>query len=127
MAVRAACVRGGCEGNGSMAHSNLSTGIALWSVEGSGNTWVRVLYELSTGRQSYTVYNGDRSEAHMGFCRPAAGLCAAAIIKTHMHTGPCGGFPRRIILVRHPVFAMVADLHRHAARKSHELLGARWA
>ncbi len=98
---------------------------ALWSAPGSGNTWLRLLIEYSTGLATGSVYADGQLAAVMpsegwptatrADCRDMIALKTHAGLTDHAAspTAVCGGaISRAIFLVRHPFAAAWAEFQR---------------
>ena len=93
----------------------------LWSFEGSGTTWLRILLELVTQQRTGSIYHQDRSERAY-FCTDSLppGACSGAllVIKTHGDVlAPavryCPSTPSRaVILLRAPGAAIWSEWQR---------------
>ncbi|XP_030848464.1 WSC domain-containing protein 1-like [Strongylocentrotus purpuratus] len=83
--------------------------IALASVPGSGNTWVRWLLQSSTGFPAASVYNVQHStDFRLKKCLPCNGQ--ALVVKNHADIKePIDG---AIIILRNPYSALIAEFNR---------------
>lgn len=125
-----------CAGSGSSNRTLADSNTLLWSWPGSGNTWARVMTELTSGLPSGSVYH-DPSLAKTLTAEMADVTSTAACrrlfgIKTHtwsaqQQAGTCGGrIDGAIILVRHPLGALWSEYQR-APAGLHALAAARAA
>ena len=108
----------------------------IWSFPGSGNTWVRILFELSTSVPTGSAYNdptlqtllrGEMAKLHAGLGAGgvAGSPCAHfSAVKVHhwnhqLQRRLCGGLvDSALILVRHPMPAIWAEVQRRHARQT---------
>lgn len=115
-------------------HGNVSGPSWLWSIEGSGITWLRILLELGTQATTSSLYRGDGSEGRF-FCRPGeiSSLCADRQMLGFKAHGPkvpalmlCKApLLRVVILMRCPGDAIWSEWQRRRARGIQNCLGAR--
>ncbi|CAH1780846.1 unnamed protein product [Owenia fusiformis] len=86
---------------------------ALYSLPGSGNTWMRHLIQQITGIYTGSVYN-DTDLLQNGF--PGEGIKdgKVVVVKTHrVQTLDKGDYKQAIILLRNPFEAYLAEFKRH--------------
>mmetsp|Transcript_54175 Transcript_54175/g.69618 ORF Transcript_54175/g.69618 Transcript_54175/m.69618 type:complete len:1738 (+) Transcript_54175:104-5317(+) len=100
----------------------------LASFPGSGNTWVRLLLEYSTGYFTGSIYN----DLALSPLLPGEGTMSSQVIAVKAHTGPGGylaqivhpssnlthpitGVRRVVLLVRHPLEAIWSEFQRRNA------------
>jgi len=91
----------------------------LWSYQGSGNTWLRILLELATRRHTGSMFVGEPSERQM-FCVDGmrGSLCKMPVaVKVHgtalPQIMPCNArVLRTVLLVRAPGGAIWAEWQR---------------
>ena len=125
-----------CSHSGSSNRTMDNSNTLLWSWPGSGNTWARVMMELTSGIPSGSVYH-DPSLAKTLLAEMADVTSAAACrrlfgIKTHtwseqQQASTCGGrIDGAIILARHPLGALWSEYQRVPAGL-HALAAARAA
>ncbi len=88
--------------------------MALSSVPGSGNTWVRYLLQQSTGIYSGSVYN-DSGLRDAGFGGEKVQDSTVLGVKTHAAAG--AKFDQVILIVRHPKEAILAEFNRRHSVK----------
>lgn len=98
--------------------------VVLWSCPGSGNTLLRELLELATGRLTGSVYHdrtlSRRFPAELAPVDSAPGCRGLSAIKVHgsaterpWSASLCGGtLSKLIVLVRHPFRAALAEYQR---------------
>ena len=90
---------------------------ALASLPGSGNTWVRHLLQMATGRLTGSVNGEDDGKIHEGFPGSNVHNGSVIVIKDHfMRTLPTtkkiSSYDRIILITRNPIFQWIAFLNR---------------
>ena len=100
--------------------------VALVSLPGSGNTWVRGILEAVTGICSGSIYC-DRSLREGGFCGEGLRGSNLMVVKTHDSSLSWRGgnrkdttrpvFDKAIFLIRNPFRAIIAEWNRQLSRK----------
>ena len=100
--------------------------VALVSLPGSGNTWVRGILETATGICSGSLYC-DRSLREGGFCGEGLRGSNLIVVKTHDSSLSWRGgnrkdntrpvFDKAIFLIRNPFGAIIAEWNRQLSRK----------
>ncbi|CAH1780844.1 unnamed protein product [Owenia fusiformis] len=96
---------------------------ALYSIPGSGNTWLRHLIQQITGIYTGSVYN-DTDLLQNGFPGEGEKSGKVVVVKTHrVNKLDKGKYKRVIILLRNPFEAYLAELKRHFGGHTSEITG----
>ncbi len=105
-----------CTGSiGFRAKNHSNPLVALSSIPGSGNTWVRYLLQQATGIYTGSVYH-DPGLKKAGFGGEKVVDSTVLSIKTH--SAGEEKFDQAIVIVRHPKEAILAEFNWEYSRKS---------
>ena len=85
---------------------------ALASLPSSGNTWVRHLLQMATGRLTGSVYGEDDGKIHEGFPGSNVHNGSVIVIKDHFMrnmptTKKISSYDRIILITRNPIFQWI--------------------
>ena len=102
-----------------MSFQDSGTPIALVSFPGSGNSWVRVLLEETTGIYTGSVYC-DKHYLFSGMIGEGVSTENVIAIKSHLSVDEMVSYCKKVIyVIRNPLNAIVAEYTRVIAKAGH--------